>query len=81
MEPYTLNRQFLPQNAIDVFDSIIWTERYYGDSDVERCRARHIPSARETDRTEWRHLAGVHTERLHDHRDKQLRVGIVGHCS
>jgi len=35
MEPYTLNRQFLPQNAIDVFDSIIWTERYYGDSDVE----------------------------------------------
>jgi len=35
MEPFTLNRQFLRQNSIDAFESIIWTERYYGDSDIE----------------------------------------------
>jgi hypothetical protein len=35
MEPYTLNRNFLRQNVIDKFSSIIWTERYYGDSEVE----------------------------------------------
>ena len=35
MEPFTLNRQFLQQDEIDVFNSIIWTERYYGDSEVE----------------------------------------------
>lgn len=35
MEPYTLNRSFQKQNIIDGFHSIIWTERYYGDSDVE----------------------------------------------
>jgi Siphovirus ReqiPepy6 Gp37-like protein len=35
MEPYTLNRNFLRQNVIDGFSSIIWTERYYGDSEVE----------------------------------------------
>jgi hypothetical protein len=35
MEPYTLNRSFIKQNIIDEFLSIIWTERYYGDSQVE----------------------------------------------
>lgn len=35
MEPYTLNRKFLPQSTLDGFRSIIWTERYYGDSEVE----------------------------------------------
>jgi len=35
MEPFTLNRSFLKQDVIDAFHSIIWTERYYGDSDVE----------------------------------------------
>lgn len=35
MEPYTLDRSFHKQNIIDGFDSVIWTERYYGDSEVE----------------------------------------------
>jgi hypothetical protein len=35
MEPYTLNRGFLKQHVIDDFLSLIWTERYYGDSEVE----------------------------------------------
>lgn len=35
MEPYTLNRNFLKQEMIDEFISIVWTERYYGDSEVE----------------------------------------------
>jgi hypothetical protein len=35
MEPYTLDRTFHRQNVIDGFSSIIWTERYYGDSEVE----------------------------------------------
>lgn len=35
MEPFTLNRKFLEQDVIDGFKSIIWTERYYGDSEVE----------------------------------------------
>ena len=35
MEPYTLNRSFLKQDVIDGFKSLIWTEKYYGDSDVE----------------------------------------------
>jgi len=35
MEPYTLNRNFIKQFVIDGFESIIWTERYYGDSAVE----------------------------------------------
>jgi hypothetical protein len=35
MEPYTLTRGFLKQDIIDEFGSIIWTERYYGDSEVE----------------------------------------------
>jgi hypothetical protein len=35
MEPYTLNRNFLKQDIIDEFNSVIWTERYYGDSEVE----------------------------------------------
>ncbi|HEY7162327.1 MAG TPA: hypothetical protein VH815_13765 [Acidobacteriota bacterium] len=35
MEPFTLNRNFLEQDVIDGFLSLIWTERYYGDSEVE----------------------------------------------
>lgn len=35
MELFTLNRKFLKQDIIDGFHSAIWTERYYGDSDVE----------------------------------------------
>lgn len=35
MEPYTLDRNFKKQHIIDGFESIIWTERYYGDGDVE----------------------------------------------
>lgn len=35
MEFYTLDRGFHRQNVIDVFESAIWTERYYGDSEVE----------------------------------------------
>lgn len=35
MEPYTLGRSFLKRDIIDGFSSIIWTERYYGDSEVE----------------------------------------------
>lgn len=35
MEPYTLDRDFLKQDIIDGFSSVIWTERYYGDSEVE----------------------------------------------
>ena len=35
MEPYTMSRSFIKQNIIDGFESIIWTERYYGDSAVE----------------------------------------------
>lgn len=35
MEPFTLDRDFHKQNIIDGFQSLIWTERYYGDSGVE----------------------------------------------
>ena len=35
MEPYTLNRMFHKRDIIDNFFSVIWTERYYGDSEVE----------------------------------------------
>lgn len=35
MEPYTLDRNFHKQHVIDGFSSAIWTERYYGDSEVE----------------------------------------------
>lgn len=35
MEPFTLDRNFLKQEVIDGFNSVIWTERYYGDSEVE----------------------------------------------
>ena len=35
MELFTLNRGFLEQYVIDEFSSAIWTERYYGDSEVE----------------------------------------------
>jgi hypothetical protein len=35
MEPFTVDRNFKKQNIIDEFGSIIWTERYYGDSAVE----------------------------------------------
>lgn len=35
MEPYTLSREFLKEDVIDGFISIIWTERYNGNSEVE----------------------------------------------
>lgn len=35
MELYTLDRGFLKQETIDEFDSVIWTERYYGAGDFE----------------------------------------------
>lgn len=35
MEPFTLNRDLTKKDVIDNFSSIIWTERYYGDSQVE----------------------------------------------
>jgi Siphovirus ReqiPepy6 Gp37-like protein len=35
MEPYTLNRDYQKVDIIDNFTSLIWTERYYGDSGVE----------------------------------------------
>lgn len=43
MELFTLNRKFLKQDVIDGFQSAIWTERYYGDSDVELI----VPATRE----------------------------------
>jgi len=35
VELFTLNRQFIKQYEIDKFTSAIWTERYYGDSEIE----------------------------------------------
>jgi hypothetical protein len=35
MELYTLNKAFGKQDIIEEFDSVIWTERYYGDSECE----------------------------------------------
>lgn len=35
MEPYTVTRDYLKKDIIDNFTSIIWTERYQGDSKVE----------------------------------------------
>lgn len=35
MEPYTMDRNFQKKDIIEEFSSIIWTERYYGDSSVE----------------------------------------------
>lgn len=35
MEIFTLDRNYLKRDMIDGFNSVIWTERYYGDSDVE----------------------------------------------
>ena len=35
MEPFTLTRGFRKRDIIDGFSSCIWTERYYGDADVE----------------------------------------------
>jgi hypothetical protein len=35
MELFTLDRNFQKQHIIDNFSSIIWTERYYGNSEVE----------------------------------------------
>lgn len=35
MEPYTITRDYHKKDIIDNFNSIIWTERYYGDSKVE----------------------------------------------
>jgi hypothetical protein len=34
MELYTLGRDYIKKDVIDQFHSVIWTERYYGDSDV-----------------------------------------------
>jgi Siphovirus ReqiPepy6 Gp37-like protein len=35
MDAYTLDHGFLKKYTIDEFKSLIWTERYYGDSEVE----------------------------------------------
>lgn len=35
MEVYTLDRNFQRKDVIDGFSSVIWTERYYGDGEVE----------------------------------------------
>jgi hypothetical protein len=35
MEGYTLTRDFKRENVIDSFESFIWTERYYGDSEFQ----------------------------------------------
>lgn len=35
MELFTLGRDFVKKDVIDGFHSAIWTERYYGDSEVE----------------------------------------------
>lgn len=35
MEPYTMGRDFLKRDIIDEFTSCIWTERYYGDDEME----------------------------------------------
>lgn len=35
MEPYTMDRGFHKQEMIDGFSSCIWTERYYGDCQIE----------------------------------------------
>lgn len=35
MDLFTLDRNYLKRDLIDGFNSIIWTERYYGDSEVE----------------------------------------------
>jgi hypothetical protein len=35
MEFFTLDRQFRKQEIIDVFESAIWTERYYGDGEFQ----------------------------------------------
>jgi hypothetical protein len=34
VELFTLDRNFVKQKEIDKFTSVIWTERYYGDSDI-----------------------------------------------
>lgn len=43
MELTTLTRSFLDDKIIDEFESVIWTERYYGDGDVEV----HVPATPE----------------------------------
>ena len=35
MQLFTLNKSFRRQDLIDEFDSLIWTERFYGDSECE----------------------------------------------
>jgi hypothetical protein len=35
VELFTLNRGFIKQFEIDRFSSVIWTERYYGDGEIE----------------------------------------------
>lgn len=43
MLAYTLTRTFEKNEVLDVFDSLIWTERYYGDSDIQIV----VPATRE----------------------------------
>ena len=43
MELFTLDRKFLKQQTIDQFHAVIWTERYYGDGEVEL----HVPATRD----------------------------------
>lgn len=35
MEPYTLDKEFHKIDVLENFTSLIWTERFYGDSEVE----------------------------------------------
>lgn len=35
MEFFTMDRQLIKEDVIDTFHSAIWTERYYGDSEIE----------------------------------------------
>ena len=43
MELFTLDRKFLKQDDIDTFHSAIWTDRYYGDGDIEL----HVPATKD----------------------------------
>src|SRR5205809_1211100 len=35
MELYTLSREFEKEGIIENYSSLIWTERFYGDSEIE----------------------------------------------
>lgn len=45
MELFTLDRSFGRQDTIDKFNSAIWTERYYGDSELELVVPTSVPNA------------------------------------